>query len=143
MQRRRLGIVGLGRLGQASACAILALDDLALAGIVRRLETVRQSFPAPLSGIRAVTDASELGAVDAFLICLPTELVCEVATGLLRHHTPIVEAAMFAGTVRQTHWREIDRMPLRRGVPAAVGAGWDPWNSSGVRGADRDAVPEG
>ena len=69
---------------------------------------------------------SERGAVDAVLVCLPTDLVRELATDLLRHHTPIVEAATLDGITRQTHWREIDRMALRRGVPAVVGAGWDP-----------------
>jgi diaminopimelate dehydrogenase len=126
MQRRRLAIVGLGRLGQACAHAILESDDLALAGFVRRAETVLNPLPTQLAGIPAVSHPSELGAVDAVLICLPTELVCEVAAGLLRHHTPIIEAATLDGIARQEHWRAIDRMALRRGVPAAVGAGWNP-----------------
>lgn len=126
MQRRRLAIMGLGRLGQACALAILESDDLTLAGIVRRAETVLNPLPMQLAGIPTVSHGSELGAVDAVLICLPTELVCEVATDLLQHHTSIVEAATLAGFARQTHWRTIDRMALRRGVPAVVGAGWDP-----------------
>jgi diaminopimelate dehydrogenase len=126
MQRRRLAIVGLGRLGQACAHAILESDDLALAGFVRRAETVLNPLPTQLAGIPAVSHPSELGAVDAVLICLPTELVCEVAAGLLRHHTPIFDAATLDGIARQEHWRAIDRMALRRGVPAAVGAGWNP-----------------
>ncbi len=126
MQRRRLAIVGLGRLGQACAHAVLESDDLTLTGLVRRAETVLNPLPTQLAGIPSVTHPSELGAVDAVLICLPTELVCELATDLLRHRTPIVEAAALDGIARQTHWREIDRMALRRGVPAVVGAGWDP-----------------
>ena len=126
MQRRRLAIVGLGRLGQACAHAILESDDLALAGIVRRAETVLNPLPTQLAGIPAVSHPSELGALDAILICRPTDLVCELATDLLRHHTPIVEAATLDGIARKMHWREIDRMALRRGVAAVVGAGWDP-----------------
>ncbi len=126
MQRRRLGIVGLGHLGQACALAILESEDLTLAGIVRRAETVLNPVPPQLTGIPAVSHPTELGAVDALLICLPTELVCEVATELLRHHTSIVEAATLDGLARQVHWSTIDRMALRRGVPAVVGAGWDP-----------------
>ncbi len=126
MQRRRVAIVGLGRLGQACAHAILESDDLALAGCVRRAETVLNPLPTQLAGIPAVSHPSELGAVDAVLICLPTELVGELATELLRHHTPIIEAATLDGIARQEHWRAIDRMALRRGVPAVVGAGWEP-----------------
>jgi len=126
MQRLRLGIVGLGRLGQACASAILESDDLALAGIVRRAETVQKQLPASLAGVRAVTDANELGAVDAILLCLPTEFVGEVAITLLRHRIPIVESSRLDGVARQTHWHAIDRMALRRGVAAIVGAGWDP-----------------
>lgn len=118
--------MGLGRLGQACAHAVLDSDDLALAGIVRRAETVLNPLPAPLEGIPTVSHPTELGPVDAVLICLPTELVCEVATDLLRHRTPIVEAATLDGVARRMHWQEIDRMALRRGVSAAVGAGWDP-----------------
>jgi diaminopimelate dehydrogenase len=92
----------------------------------RRAETVLNPLPAQLTSIPAVSHPSELGAVDAVLICLPTELVCELATELLRHHTPIVEAAALDGIARQEHWRAIDRMAVRRGVPAAVGAGWEP-----------------
>lgn len=126
MQRRRLAIIGLGRLGLACAHAIREADDLTLAGIVRRAETVLDPLPPQLAGIPAVSDVSELGAVEAVLICVPSELACDLATELLRHHTPIVEAAALYGVARQTHWHTIDRMALRRGVPAAVGAGWDP-----------------
>ena len=126
MYRRRLAIVGLGRLGNACAMAILESDDLALAGIVRRPETLPSPLPAQLAGVPVVSHPSELGAVDAVLICLPTELVREAATDLLQHRTPIVEAAAFDGSQRQTHWRAIGRVALRHRVPAAVGAGWDP-----------------
>ena len=137
MQRRRLAIVGLGHLGRACGHAILESDDLALAGLVRRAETVLTPLPTQLAGIPAVSHTSERGAVDAVLVCLPTDLVRELATDLLRHHTPIVEAATLDGIRRQTHWREIDRMALRRGVPAVVGAGWDP----GVRTLFEDLFP--
>ena len=135
MQRRRLAIVGLGRLGQACAHAILETDDLALVGIVRRAETARSPLPQPLASFPVVSHPTELGVIDAMLICLPSERVGEVATDLLRHRTPIVEAATLDGIARQSHWRAIDRMALRQGVPAVVGAGWDP----GIRPALEDA----
>ena len=130
MPRRRLVVLGLGRLGRACAAAILESDDLALAGIVRRPETLSAPRPAQLAEIPVVSNPSEIGAVDAALICLPTALACEAATDLLRHRTPIVEAAAVDAGVRAAHWQAIDRMALRRRIPAVVGAGWDP----GVRG---------
>ena len=143
MQRRRVAIVGLGRLGQACAHAVLESDDLALAGVVRRAETVLNPLPAHLARIPAVSHPNELGAVDAFLICLPTELVAELAADLLRHHTPIVEAAILDGVARQEHWRAIDRMALRRGVPAIVGAGWEPGVRSLFEGLLATLCPRG
>ncbi len=134
MQRLRLAIIGFGRLGQACAGAIHASDDLALVGLVRRPENLHRPLPEQFAEVPIVSHPSELGDVDAVLICLPTERVREAATELLRHHTPIVEAAAFDIPSRQAHWSALDRMALRRGVAAAVGAGWDP----GARGLFED-----
>jgi hypothetical protein len=87
MKRRRLAIVGFGRLGQACGSAILESDDLALAGIVRRPDTLLSPRPAQFADVSTVSHASELGELDAALICLPTALVREAATDLLQHHT--------------------------------------------------------
>ena len=49
--KRRLGVIGLGRLGKASGEAIVATEDLAVAGIVRRPESLNQPLPAALRGV--------------------------------------------------------------------------------------------
>ncbi len=134
MPRRRLAILGLGRLGQACAAAIRESDDLALVGIVRRPETLLAPRPAHLADIPVVSNPSDIGAVDAALICLPTALVCEAATDLLQHRTPIVEAAAFDAGAREAHWQAIDRAARRHRIPAVVGAGWEP----GARGLFED-----
>ena len=126
MKRLCLAIVGFGRLGQACAMAIHESEDLALAGLVRRPEKARSPLPDQFADVPVVSHPSELGEVNAVLICLPTERVRETATDLLQHHTPIVEAAAFNIGLRQAHWSAIDRLALRRGVAAVVGAGWDP-----------------
>jgi hypothetical protein len=82
-------------------------------------------------------------AADAVLFCLPTDLVCELATDLLRYCTPIVEAATLESIARQVHWREIDRVALRRGVPAVVRADWDPGVHPLFERPVCDVVPEG
>ena len=126
MKRRRLIVIGLGKLGDACAKAILESEDLALAGVVRRSEMLLAPRPAYLADVPVISHHSEVGEIDAALICLPSVLAREAATDLLRHRTPVVEAARFDADSRKAHWHAIDRMALRRGVPAAVGAGWDP-----------------
>jgi diaminopimelate dehydrogenase len=126
MKRLRLAVVGLGRLGKACVAAISESQDLALAGIVRRPERVRSPLPTELAEVPVVSSASELGSLDAALVCLPAELVLEAATDLVQHHTSVVEAAIFAGDLLKTHWSAIDRLALRHRVPVVVGAGWDP-----------------
>jgi len=106
--------------------AILESDDLALAGIVRRPETLLASRAAALANIPVASHVNELGALDAALICLPSERVGDAARELLRGDTPIVEAAAIAGDQRAAHWQMLNRVALRRRVPAVVGAGWDP-----------------
>lgn len=59
MGRRRVAVIGLGRLGRRCAEALRGEPDLALAGIVRRQ-------PAPV-----VAHVSELGQLDAALLCVP------------------------------------------------------------------------
>jgi hypothetical protein len=59
VRRRRLAIIGLGKLGIACGKAIAATEDLAIAGIiVRRPASLNQPLPPPLQGARVATDAS-------------------------------------------------------------------------------------
>ena len=143
MKRLRLAIIGFGRLGQACAIAIHESDDLALVGLVRRLENIRRPLPDQFAAVPIVSHPSELGDVDAVLVCLPTELVREAATDLLQHHTPIVEAAAFDIGSRQAHWSALDRLALRRGVAAVVGAGWDPGARALFEGLFASLCPKG
>lgn len=123
--------------------AIHESDDLALAGLVRRPERTRSPLPTQFADVPVVSHPSELGEVNAVLICLPTELVAEAATDLLQHHTPIVEAAAFDDGLRQAHWSAIDRLALRRGVATVVGAGWDPGARALFEGLFTALCPKG
>lgn len=86
---------------------IVATEDLAVAGIVRRPESLNQPLPAALRGVAVAPHASELGSFDAALICLPTAVALdlEAATDLLQHRLPIVEAATVASATYQTSKR--------------------------------------
>jgi diaminopimelate dehydrogenase len=141
--KRQLVIIGLGRLGKACGEAIAATVDLAVAGIVRRPESLNQPLPAALRGVAVAPHASEIDRLDAALICLPTALTLEAATDLLQHRIPIVEAAVMPSAACQSHKRELDRAALRHKVAAVVGAGWDPGMLSVFRGLFAVLCPKG
>jgi diaminopimelate dehydrogenase len=140
--KRRLAIIGLGRLGKACGEAIAATEDLAVAGIVRRPESLNQPLPAALRGARVAQHASELGSFDTAPICLPTALALEAATDLLQHRIPIVEAAVPSATYH-SYKRELDRVALRHKVAAVVGALWEPGMLSVFRGLFGVLCPKG
>lgn len=122
MKKTRLAIVGLGNLGRQCSEAVLADPAAVLAGVVRRPES------APASGLKApaVTHISELGEVDAALVCVPPDAVMGVAKALLQSRIPIVECARLHGEAFLAHKSEIHRAALHHRVPAVVGAGCDP-----------------
>jgi len=126
MRALRVAIVGFGRLGRACASAIGADEQLVLAGIVRRAETVLEALPAAIATVPAVTHISELGDVDAALVCVPLESTRQVVHDLLQHGIPVVECAQFEGEELIDHKQAIAHMASRFEVPAIIGAGWDP-----------------
>lgn len=143
MRRRRLAIIGLGRVGLACGKAIAASEDFAIAGIVRRAANLARPLPSPLQGTRVVGDASEIDAVDAALICLPPRLVCETATDLLQHKVPIVEAAILPEADRRLCEEAIGKVAEHHRVAAVTGAGWDPGMLSIFRGLFAAMAPKG
>jgi diaminopimelate dehydrogenase len=141
--KRRVGIIGLGKVGKSCAEAIAATKDLAAAGIVRRRQSLNQPLPQTLRGVSVVTHASELGSVDTALICLPAPLVLEAAKDLLQHRIPIVEAATVPSAGYRSYRREIDQVAVRHNVAAVVGAGWEPGMLSLFRGVFAMLCPKG
>jgi len=141
--RRRLAIIGLGRVGLACAKAIAATEDLGVAAIVRRPASLSQPLPPPLQMAKAVADASEIDAIDAALICLPPRLVRETATDLLQHGVPIVEAAVLPGADRAAHREAMHRVAYRHRTAAITGAGWDPGMLAVFRGLFAVMSPKG
>lgn len=49
--KRPLAIIGFGRLGKACGEAIAASEDLAVAGLVRRPESLNRPLPERLRGV--------------------------------------------------------------------------------------------
>lgn len=141
--KRRLAIIGLGRLGKACGEAIAATENLAVTGVVRRPESLNQPLPEALRAAQVAPHASELGSFDAALICMPTALALETATDLLQHRIPVVEAAAVPGAAYHSYKRDLDRVALRHKVAAVVGAGWEPGMLSVFRGLFAVLCPKG
>ena len=143
MIRLKLTIVGFGALGHACAEAILCTDDLTLAGIVRRPESVAAPLPDAVSGVPAVSNILDLGDVDGALVCVPVEHVQETARDLLQHKIPVVECAKLHRGAFVRHKAAIDKMADRYHTAAVVGAGWDPGMLSLFRGLFALLTPKG
>ncbi len=143
MRRRRLAIIGLGRVGLGCGKAIAATEDLAVAGIVRRPISLSHPLPLPLQGVPIATDPSEIDGIEAALICLPPRLVHETATDLLQHRIPIVEAAILSPQERLSQHEAIHRVALHHRTAAVTGAGWDPGMLSLFQGLFAVLSPKG
>lgn len=122
MKKKRLAIVGLGNLGRKCVETVVSDPRLELAGVVRRPESAAAAWlKAP-----AVTHVSELGEVDAALVCVPADAALGTTTALLQAHIPVVECARLHGEAFLDHKAEIHRVALHHRLPAIVGAGCDP-----------------
>lgn len=143
MRPRRLAILGFGKLGRACCEAILASEDLRLAGIVRRPEHLEAPLPSALRDVPVAGDIEELDAVDATLLCLPPQLVTANAHDLLQHGMPVVECAALEGDAFRTHEERLDRLAQRRHVAAVLGAGWDPGAHTVLNGLFALLIPRG
>lgn len=143
MKRLHLAVIGLGKLGRACGEAILDTEDLAVAGYVRRPESLGESLPANLGRAPVAAHVGDLQVVDVALVCLPTDLGLAAIHDLLQHGIPIVECAELHGEAFRVHKEEVQRAALRHRVPAIVGAGWDPGALSMFRGMFALLAPKG
>ena len=60
----RLGIVGFGMVGRASADVVLERKDLTLAAIVRRLDSLAQPLPDVFSKVPVVSHTAQVAHMD-------------------------------------------------------------------------------
>jgi len=126
MTRARLAVVGWGRLGQACAAALHDAQDLVLAGVVRRTDSLQAAGANAVRGTPCVAHVRDLGSVDGALLCVPGKAAPDTARELLQMRVPIVECASFEGRALREHHERIAHLAARHRVGAVVGAGWDP-----------------
>jgi diaminopimelate dehydrogenase len=143
MKHLNLAVVGFGRLGRACATAIIADEQSRLAGVVRQAEHAGEPLPPPFGGIPSVAHISELDAVDAALICVPTDSALGTACDFLESGVPVVECATLHATAFHAHKDALDHAARRYKTSAVVGAGWDPGALSLLRGIFSLLTPKG
>jgi diaminopimelate dehydrogenase len=142
MRRRRLAIVGFGRLGIACAHAACESADIELAGVVRRPGSASK-LPAPFAAVPVVTHLRDLGGVDAALLCVPPTEASDVAREILQMRVPLVECAMVEGAAAKAHYDAIGAAARNHQVIAVVGAGWNPGMFPLLQHAFEMLVPKG
>ena len=138
-----LAVVGFGKLGRACIRAINEDEQSVLVGVVRQAGSVGQKLPAGYENVSVAGHITELGHVDAALICVPTEAVLGIAHDLMQAGVPVVECATLHGKPFEEHKKELDRYAIRYKIPAIVGAGWDPGMLSVFRDLFALLIPKG
>jgi diaminopimelate dehydrogenase len=93
---------------------------------VRRPASVGGKLSETFRSVPVTTHIGQARDVDAALICIPTNAVMEAAPQILQHGIPIVDCVTLHGDALHAHREAIHKSAQRHGVPAVVGAGWDP-----------------
>lgn len=140
MTKINVAIVGYGNIGQYAVDAILAADDMKLAGVVRRKAGGTQ--PRELTGIKVVENIKDLGPVDVAILCTPTRKVQENAEKFLAMGIHTVDSFDIHTSVVELR-RNLDKAAKAAGKSAILSAGWDPGSDSIVRTLMRACAPKG
>ena len=110
MRSLQVAVIGLGRLGRACGEALLAAQDLHLAGFVRRNERLSKAVPGVFRDVPKADHVEALGQVDAALLCVPSEHAVAAAHDLLQHGIPMAECAGLHGEAFQDQKDRLHRL---------------------------------
>lgn len=122
----RLAVVGVGKVGLACAERIALSHDLTVAAFVRRTPSGGEKLPEQLRHVPILTHIGQARDIDAALICVPTNVVADIASQVLHHGLPVVDCATLHGEAFCAHKAAIHKLALHHKAAAIVGAGWDP-----------------
>ncbi len=143
MTKRRIAVIGFGRLGQACVEAIFDTAGAELAGVVRR-PTSPARLAAPFAHARVARHVRDLDPpLHAALLCVPAELATGLAREILQMRIPVVECARLEGRALEAHYAALDTAATQHRVAAVLGAGWDPGVLPVLRRAFELLVPHG
>lgn len=137
----RVVIVGYGNIGKAAIDAVLASNDMQLAGVVsRRAESLKEELGK--RNIQVVSELDDLGKVDVALLALPTRQVPQAAQQLLQKGISTVDSYDIHGGIADLR-KQLDPIAKQSGAVSIISAGWDPGTDSVVRCLMQAMAPKG
>lgn len=142
MQKIRIAVIGYGNVGRKAVEAVRTAPDMELAGVVRRSPKGGASSPE-LAGIPVARDISELGKVDAAVLCSPTRAIPEVAESILSRGINTVDSYDIHGESLWNLRTRLDVVARANGAAAIISAGWDPGTDSVIRAMFEAMAPRG
>lgn len=138
MKKMRIAIVGYGNIGKCTVDAVLAAEDMELAGIVRRTA----KFSERNAEIPIVSDIRELDRADVALLCVPSRAVPETAKKYLGLGINTVDSYDIHASIAD-YRRDLDEAAKKAGKTAVISAGWDPGSDSIIRALLEAIAPKG
>ncbi|MBP5471023.1 MAG: diaminopimelate dehydrogenase [Candidatus Riflebacteria bacterium] len=141
MNKLRIAVIGYGNVGRFTAEAVKAADDMELAGVVRRAESLNKK-PLELSDVKVVSNIDELGKVDVAIICGPSRSVPELAPTYLSKGIYTVDCFDIHTDIYDLH-EKLDKIAKENNVGSVTAAGWDPGSDSVVRTLMMSMAPKG
>ena len=140
MSKIRVAVVGYGNIGKFAVEAVMAAEDLELAGIVRR----EASVPVELKGydIAVVDDVDKLGKVDVAILATPSRKVEETAKKYLAKGICTVDSFDIHAGIYDLKC-SLTEAAKKTGAASINAAGWDPGSDSVVRALLEAIAPKG
>jgi diaminopimelate dehydrogenase len=140
--KKRIAIVGYGRVGSAAIDAIKASPDMELAGVIRRASSIREQ-PSELRDIPVTSSLDDLGEVHAAILCVPSRAVPNIAPEYLARGINTVDSFDIHGEELIRLRADLHKAARKGNSVAIVSAGWDPGSDSLIRGLLEAMAPVG
>ncbi len=140
MEKKKIGILGYGNIGQAVMEAVLSSSDFELAGVVR--SNPNQVQPLELTNVLVVGSVEELGHVDVVVNALPSRMVPEACKELLSKGINCVDSYDIHSSIYELKV-ELDEIAKKNNAVSIISAGWDPGSDSVIRALLKSMAPKG
>ena len=136
----RVAIVGYGNVGRGVMDAVEVSPDMELAGIVtRRKKDVSEELP----NVDVVSDVKDLYDVKVAALCIPSEIVPEVAPEVLKLGMNTVDCFDMHRDRILELYKSLDKICKEYRTVAMIGFGWDPGIDSMIRAIFKSTIPYG
>ncbi len=141
MKKYQAAIVGYGNIGKFLLEAIRSSEDFKVAGVVRRVESLKD-IPPELKDIPLVSSIEELEGIDVAFLTIPTRLIPEYARKVLALGINTVDSYDLHGELGKLR-KSLDPIAKANNTVAVISAGWDPGTDSMIRSIFQFMTPQG